>query len=273
MISTSEEALRKVIDAIEKAQTGLDDQAASLMNVYRSIATEWNDKKYKEVGVLIEKACNDYLSIGARLHQTKERVEKLLKEIESLSFGDVPNHSRNRNAHSPHVNNYPWSKIRSEHTSLEDVRSVNPNYSSGPQYQYNCQRCVPAYEMRRRGYDVQAQPVPNRRANNDLSYDPFAVWKNPVVRTTQGSGYSEVEKAMEEFGDNSRVQIVFYYNSYPGGHTFIAERENGVTHYLDPQTGRDASHYFSYVRPGSLRFCRIDNLEPNSRILECCQEA
>ncbi len=40
-----------------------------------------------------------------------------------------------------------------------DSGSVNPKYSLGQKgYRENCQTCVVAYEMRSRGYDVQALP-------------------------------------------------------------------------------------------------------------------
>jgi SPP1 gp7 family putative phage head morphogenesis protein len=40
------------------------------------------------------------------------------------------------------------------------LKGTNPNYALGWKYQNNCQRCVPAYELRRRGYDVTAKPKP-----------------------------------------------------------------------------------------------------------------
>lgn len=40
--------------------------------------------------------------------------------------------------------------------SIDDnVKSTNPGYKrGGPGYRQNCQQCVAAYDMRRRGYDV-----------------------------------------------------------------------------------------------------------------------
>lgn len=40
------------------------------------------------------------------------------------------------------------------------LKTVNPFYSRAySEYSENCQRCVVAYEMQRRGYDVEAQPT------------------------------------------------------------------------------------------------------------------
>jgi len=41
----------------------------------------------------------------------------------------------------------------------EALKETNPRYFEGPEYQKNCQRCVPTYELRRRGYPVETQPV------------------------------------------------------------------------------------------------------------------
>ena len=48
------------------------------------------------------------------------------------------------------------------------VKGANPNYSRGSAYGVNCQRCVQAYEFRRRGYDVVAKPKPS--TNNIISW-------------------------------------------------------------------------------------------------------
>ncbi len=52
-----------------------------------------------------------------------------------------------------------FSRISQPHSSAEDLAKANPNYKQGAEYRENCQRCVPAYELRPRGYDVQAKPA------------------------------------------------------------------------------------------------------------------
>jgi len=46
------------------------------------------------------------------------------------------------------------------------VKGANPKFQRGTPYSANCQRCVQAYEFRRRGYDVVAKPA----ANNIISW-------------------------------------------------------------------------------------------------------
>ena len=49
------------------------------------------------------------------------------------------------------------------------ARDANPNYAKGEEYRTNCQRCIWAYEMRRRGYDVEAKP--RTRSMTDPAYN------------------------------------------------------------------------------------------------------
>ena len=53
-------------------------------------------------------------------------------------------------------------------TSDENILATNPIYLLGKAFQQNCQKCVPTYEMRMRGYDVTARPT------FDIKTDLFA---------------------------------------------------------------------------------------------------
>lgn len=165
-----------------------------------------------------------------------------------------------------------WTRILEKHDINADLQKSNPNYKSGIEWQVNCQRCVPTYEMRRRGYNVTALPA-NRYSSNYLSYYPFNVWENAKVKNCSGTGYEQIKDKMREWGDGSRAQIVVNWNNTNSGHTFIAEQVFGKTKFIDPQTGEnDVSYYFDSVADGKTRFCRIDNTEVSSRIVDCCEE-
>jgi len=74
------------------------------------------------------------------------------------------------------------------------------------------------------------------------------------------------------WGDGSRAQIVVYWRSGTG-HTFFAEQRDGVTKFYDPQTNdSDVEYYFDGVQDGKTLLCRVDNLEKNERIADCCEE-
>ena len=165
-----------------------------------------------------------------------------------------------------------WSDISSDITAKENLDAVNPKYYEGDEWTVNCQRCVPTFEMRSRGYDVTSEPNFNYDTYDYLSYHPYDVWEGADVKQTSGSGLQDIETQMKEWGDGSRTQICVQWEKGDGGHTFIAEQKNGETHFLDPQTGsEDVRKYFNNVVDNQTTFCRIDNLQPSQRILECCK--
>lgn len=156
-------------------------------------------------------------------------------------------------------------------TQLENIRAVNPNFNQGSEWQFNCQRCVPTYELRLRGYDVTAQP---RLDDNDyLSYNPFGVWENPDVLDTTGTGLVDIQEKMEEWGNGARAQVVVIWENGVDGHTFTAFREDDKTYFIDAQNCQiNAEQYFKNVLVGSTQFCRIDNLRFSHHIMDCYKQ-
>lgn len=145
------------------------------------------------------------------------------------------------------------------------VKGANPNYSRGSAYGVICQRCVQAYEFRRRGYDVVAKPKPS--TNNIISWgsecfiQPGAYqysYQAYALNQTEAA----VKKALANAPDGSRFSIYIKWKRIYGGsaHVFIAEKTGGVVHYLDPQTGNmDASDYFTRGSKGCFGYFRLDD--------------
>ena len=144
------------------------------------------------------------------------------------------------------------------------VQGANPNYTTGgAPYHVNCQRCVPTYEMRRRGYDVIAKPKPT--ANNTVLWgsEPFADSAGNPVSYTMNQTEAAVKRELKNAPDGARYGIyVAWKGRNRGAHVFVAEKQGGVVRYIDPQPGRlDASGYFALGRPGQFGYLRMDNLD------------
>lgn len=146
------------------------------------------------------------------------------------------------------------------------VKDANPNYDMGPEYQYNCQRCIIATEARLRGYDVQALPTSSddtmpRGLNYLSNFDnpnPISI-SSRSARTSQKS----VESEMAGFGDNSRAVMSFGWSGGGSGHVINVVRRNGRTGYYDGQTGEkyDATALFNAMsRSSGITLTRVDNL-------------
>lgn len=184
------------------------------------------------------------------------------------------------------LSEYGYSLIQGEHTREADLAATNPNYSTARAYQVNCQRCVSAYEARRRGYDVSAKPAPTGRNNTD--YLPYMThekgWANVYedglksLETLAGRTAAKVKDSicekMAEYGEGARAIVRVRWGRGNSGHVFIAEQVNGVTHFVDPQSGKnDVSYYFGagMIQPAKTRLLRIDN-KSFSELIELCAE-
>ena len=174
----------------------------------------------------------------------------------------------------PPSGDFGWHRQQHFSTSDENIKMTNPNFHLGAPFQNNCQKCVPAYEMRMRGYNVVARPT------FDLATDGFAqndwdkAFEGAVIKECFiGNGKSEVVNQMKAWGDGARGEVYVVWEA-GGAHVFVAENRNGEIHFSDPQNGElDTDYYFNYVKDGLTKIFRIDNLEPNRRNIKwCCKE-
>lgn len=175
-----------------------------------------------------------------------------------------------------------FKRIKGIHTQKSDLKKTNPKYSTKlPEYRRNCQRCVNAYEARRRGYDVEAMPrildgTDRLPKMHDKVNGWTAVYKNPELifcgGDTQQEMIANVNKNIQSFGENSRAIVRVAWKER-GAHVFIAETINGKTKFIDPQTNKtDVEINFSRAKPDSVYIMRVDNLEFTDKIKECCKD-
>ena len=168
-----------------------------------------------------------------------------------------------------------FSRIEGNHSVDEDLRAVNPNYATGEsRWTMNCQRAVPAYEMRRRGYDVTAKPLPDESENDVLAADGwFRAFENAeVIRVPLGNGRKQIEEQMAQWGDGARAMIRVKFLRQNSGHIFCCEQVDGKTIYMDPQRGlNDVAGLLTQAQGGATMFARVDQLKPSEWMKECCK--
>lgn len=169
----------------------------------------------------------------------------------------------------------PYSGNGAGKYSIHDaLTKTNPNYSTGKtEWTENCQRCVYAYELNRRGMEVEAKPKP---ANNDplgnigwTQVMENQTWQQ-VGSRSRDKTVRNIEAAMQGFGDGSRAVVYVQWKNNRSAHVFIAEIHNGITVYLDPQKGttRDIYDTIGASKPTKTMVSRIDNLNPGPFIDE-----
>lgn len=155
----------------------------------------------------------------------------------------------------------PTLGVQGKTFSIEDsLKWANPKYVRGTQYGVNCQRCVQAYELRRRGYDVEALPKPKK--NNTI------IWENECFVDSSGNTpsftFNQSEKAIRNAlanaPDGSRHIIYTAWKNSKSAHVFIAEKENGIIRYIDPQSNMDdVEYYFSLAKKNKFGILRVDD--------------
>ena len=120
----------------------------------------------------------------------------------------------------------------------ESVVKTNPHYNASyREFSENCQRCMVAYELNRRGYNVTALPtfkgdnLPKIAHYNQRSGTFEGHWKGAfrnaktvnVEAKTKAGAIANIESAMKSYGSGSRVVVQIFYKG-GGGHVFNVEK-------------------------------------------------
>ena len=175
-----------------------------------------------------------------------------------------------------------FKKIQGKHTTSQDLKAVNPNYSTGKkEWTRNCQRCVATYEARRRGYDVEALPrvfdgTDHLQRMRDKDGWPSVFDNSQLISCASNSGEDtgkKVQEQMKKFGDGARAIVrVRWEGKNAGGHVFIAEQRGNDTVFLDPQTNKEGvEYYFKRVKKADTYLLRIDDRPFTDNIKKCCK--
>ena len=157
----------------------------------------------------------------------------------------------------------------------EDMAACNPKYLKGGVYKNNCISCALAYDMRRRGYDVESAPIDTTSAVNgslpvQLGFykgeklETFDVSKDPDVAVKQFSNQ------ILKYGDGSRGMLRIRWKN-DDGHAAVWEVDDGSVVIRDPQNNTivDLSDYMS--RAKTFYYFRTDNLELTNKAFRFVQ--
>lgn len=158
----------------------------------------------------------------------------------------------------------------------------NPHWDNTGTYKEfteNCQRCVIAYELRRRGYDVTAQPtyqndiLPNQ-AYRGKDGRRWAHWMGAfqgarpesLAAGSPAAAVKALNSAMRKYGDGSRAILQIRWKG-GDGHVLNVEYRNGRVYLNDAQAGGryNAQELFSRVLTADTQLVRTDNLKLSER--------
>lgn len=165
------------------------------------------------------------------------------------------------------------------------LSGTNPNYDKAREYQINCQRCVPTYEMRRRGYDVEA--LGNLRGsvklgNLEKMKELWSLEDKDILRnyieikrgeniTIKDADFGNVLDFIEDSDIGSRFQISWWWSKNRTGHTVVAENTRKGAMFIDPQIGKTftTEQFWRLDKNKRKMFLfRIDNRKINEDMLK-----
>ena len=157
-------------------------------------------------------------------------------------------------------------------TSDADMAACNPKYSKGGVYKNNCISCALAYDLRRRGYDVEAAPIDTTSAVNGSLPVQLGFYKGEKLETFEvptdyASAKRRFTKTMLGYENGTRGMLRIRWKN-GDGHAAVWEVDDGSFVVRDPQNNTivDLSDYVR--RAKTFYYFRTDNLEPTERTLQ-----
>ena len=152
----------------------------------------------------------------------------------------------------------------------EDMAACNPKYLKGGVYKNNCISCALAYDMRRRGYDVESSPIDTTSATNGSLPVQLGFYKGEKLETYEVPNDPDVAvkqftKNIVSYGDGSRGMLRIRWKN-GDGHAVVWEVNDGSVIVRDPQNNTiiDLSEYMR--RAKTFYYFRTDNLEPTEKV-------
>jgi len=184
-------------------------------------------------------------------------------------------------------------KIDSKQSNDEHQKKVNPKFNDKTyDYSMNCSFCTAAYDLRKRGYDVEANPISTVEA---YTIDDICSWykgaKSVSNVDVRNAHYATIKsrddvlskkelliKSLESNGDGARGHLGLIWAN-GGGHDVVWEVENGEVVIRDCQNGKIVDitegatgiiinmEGYEPALISSYDYVRVDNLEPTEEIL------
>lgn len=169
------------------------------------------------------------------------------------------------------------------------LSGTNPNYIKGVRNEYstNCQRCVPTYEMRRRGYNVEALPnsgdglgrlsmivkMWGLNKNDKYYISPKLLAGGANKKVDYNQEYADWFKFIGDMPNGARAQVGWMWKGSRAGHTIMAEKKAGKLVFIDPQTqsikNRDEFVADVKARPRYAFWAfRVDNRELDKEMIK-----
>lgn len=159
-------------------------------------------------------------------------------------------------------------RIEGEHSIYQDLAAINPDFPQ-PGHNFNCGNCTIAYELRRKGYDVEAQAGKNMYLGDFVDmFDGAKVQRSAVLSTTEDARVmaQKIEQDILSWGESARGAIRGNWLRDGNGHYFSVEVSGGKVIFVDGQIGKDNVRYLELMNPHDIDYVRLDNTKPAGNV-------
>jgi hypothetical protein len=182
-------------------------------------------------------------------------------------FAKMREHAAAKRRESEEIDPKTGFHIKSDrNSSMEtDVRNVNPGFTNlSDNTKNNCMLCTTAYDLRRRGYDVNAERISSGLQTTDVKrYYPDAEVRQVTGATTTAELNQKTKEALISQGEGARGNLMVTWQGGAGGHSMAYEVHNGEVKIYDGQSGEvhETEEIIAYTT--AVSYARLDNVEPD----------
>lgn len=233
--------------------------------------SDWLPKSAKKIKTMVGEAKIEYYDNWQML-DNKSFINQIKKEMPDRYAPDKVAKERFDNLPKFNMRLTEPDQIKAtNHDAPSDIRGIN------------CWSCTMAYEMRRRGYNVQARELasgwgPEAQRAFDIK-DAFK-----VSIKSNGSGdkeamakecYRQIEQQCLAYGEGARGNLGIQYYDYPTGHAMNWVVENGEFKILNTQSnvvGGYELFLHAEVEDKDVQVYRLDNAEALPAVTDYVEE-
>lgn len=293
-IKSGKDSLGKLADktsnVVESAKKNVQKFAAKISTASAETKQMFTDKAYKSyakgkdvVDKAIDKKVSELTSNKEKLSAGYYRAITKIDSVGSAAFNFASAAFCAVQAAIDTPKSFSELKrITTPQSNADHQEAINPKYGLGflYDYSYNCTFCTAAYDLRKRGYDVEANPISMPEA---YTLDSICSWykgADPVYeqnikgRTTSVISSEEYSKnrakilnnSLESHGDGARGHLCLEWSN-GGGHDIAWEIENGKVVYRDCQSNMLINIGDTLEYTTTYQYLRTDNLEMTEDIL------
>ena len=165
---------------------------------------------------------------------------------------------------------------KSEFSIEQDAARVNPlvhNFDANTKN--NCMLCTATYDLRRRGYEVNA-----KKASYGYLPDDITAWYpkakvntitgvNPKGKPSVDDMIAKTKAELTGQGNGARGNLMIKWRGMRGGHSVAYEIKNDKLIIIDAQTGKIHTNPDRLLRRSrnEIRYARLDNVEFNTKTI------